>query len=118
MNPSPDIYDALAPHYREYSRGKSAYLDAVDRFILDNVPAGASSLLDVGAGDGVRGMALARALKAKRVVLCETSRNMAARCRTLAPDAVWEVPAEQLPESSVRFDVASSALGSQPSSAQ
>jgi hypothetical protein len=55
-----DIYDALAPHYREYAGGKSAYLAAVDRFVLENLPAGADSLLDVGAGDGVRAMALAR----------------------------------------------------------
>ena len=100
-----DIYDALAPHYREYARSRQAYLAAVDRFILRaRARRRVEAVLDVGAGDGVRGMALARRLAARRVVLCEPSREMAARCRELGADAVWEVPAEQLPqsESSVR----------------
>jgi ubiquinone/menaquinone biosynthesis C-methylase UbiE len=100
-----DIYDTLAPHYREYAQGRQAYLAAVDRFILQHAPATVDAVLDVGAGDGVRGMALARSLKAQRVVLCEPSREMAARCRRMEPDAVWEASAEQLPESSLRFDV-------------
>ena len=83
-----DIYDALAPHYREYARRRAPYLAAVDRFIVRQAPAPVSALLDVGAGDGVRGMALARELKAARVVLCEPSREMAARCRALGPNAV------------------------------
>ena len=100
-----DIYDALAPHYRDYARQKAAYLDAVDRFIVEHAPAGRRALLDVGAGDGVRGMALARCLGAVRVVLAEPSREMAARCRELGADAVWETPAEALPQSELRFDV-------------
>jgi SAM-dependent methyltransferase len=100
-----DTYDALAPHYREYSRGRQAYLEAVDRVILRHAPAKVESVLDVGAGDGVRGMALARRLEARRVVLAEPSREMAARCRELGADAVWEVPAERLPQGEPRFDV-------------
>ncbi len=100
-----DIYDALAPHYREYARSKEAYLAAVDRFILQHCPGRVEALLDVGAGDGVRGMGLARELKAKRVVLCEPSREMAVHCRKLEPHAVWEVPAEELPQNEPPFDV-------------
>ena len=100
-----DTYDALAPHYREYSRSRQTYLEAVDRIILRHAPAAVEAVLDVGAGDGVRGMALARRLAARRVVLAEPSREMAARCRELGADAVWEVPAEQLPQSESRFDV-------------
>jgi SAM-dependent methyltransferase len=98
-----DVYDALAPHYREIAQRREAYLAAVDRYVLEHAgPAG--SVLDVGAGDGVRGMALARALGAQRVVLAEPSREMAARCRQLAPQAVWETTAESLPASDP-FDV-------------
>jgi SAM-dependent methyltransferase len=100
-----DIYDALAPHYREYARSRQPYLAAVDRFVVQHAPAPVRALLDVGAGDGVRGMALARELKAGCVVLCEPSREMAARCRALGPDTVWESPAEELPESGTQFDV-------------
>jgi len=100
-----DIYDVLAPHYREYAGGKSAYLAAVDRFVLENLPAGADSLLDVGAGDGVRAMALAREAGIRRVVLCDSSAAMAARCRSLAPAEVWHLPAEAMPVAGEPFDV-------------
>ena len=100
-----NTYDALAPHYREYSRSRQAYLEAVDRIVLRLAPGPVEAILDVGAGDGVRGMVLARKLGARRVVLAEPSREMAARCRALGADAVWEVPAEHLPRSEAKFDV-------------
>lgn len=98
-------YDALAPHYREYAKTRADYLNAVDEFILRRVPPGARSLLDVGAGDGVRGMALAKRLKMGYVVLCDNSAQMAARCRELGPNEVWETAAEELPDTDRRFDV-------------
>lgn len=103
--PATDIYDALAPHYREYAEKRSAYLAAVDRFVLENVPAGAASLLDAGAGDGVRGMALASEAGIPRVVLCDPSAGMAERCRSLRPAAVWQCPLESIPDVAERFDV-------------
>jgi SAM-dependent methyltransferase len=100
-----EIYDALAPHYREYSAKKSAYLAAVDGFVVGNIPARASSLLDVGAGDGVRGMDIARRAKIGKVVLSDPSPEMIARCRQLEPDDVWHSTAEALPETGLQFDV-------------
>ena len=100
-----DIYDALAPAYRDYAARRSAYLAAVDRFVLENLPAGAASLLDAGAGDGVRGMALARQAAISRVVLCDASAEMAARCAALNPAAVWHCTVESIPEVPDRFDV-------------
>ena len=99
-----NAYDAIAPFYREYSGGRAAYLAAVDNFIVENAPAGAASVLDVGAGDGVRGMALAKRLKADRIVLCEPSAEMAQRCRGLGLE-VWQVAAEDMPENAAGFDV-------------
>ena len=98
-------YDPLAPYYREYAERKSVYLNAVDQFILGRVPSGAESLLDVGAGDGVRGMALARQMKMKYTVLCDSSAEMAARCREQDASDVWERAAEDLPDMEKRFDV-------------
>lgn len=100
-----NIYDAIAPHYREYAEKKSAYLSAVDRFILGNIPQGAGSLLDVGAGDGVRGMAIARQKGIAYTVLCDLSSEMVARCQELKPTEVWQAAAEALPETNLRFDV-------------
>lgn len=102
---SADIYDALAPNYREYAEKKSAYISSVDRIIVDNAPKGAKSLLDVGAGDGVRGMALAKMLKISSIVLCDYSAEMILRCKELRPDEVWQAAAEDLPETNRRFDV-------------
>jgi SAM-dependent methyltransferase len=103
--PATDIYDALAPYYREYAEKRSAYLAAVDSFVLENLPAGAASLLDAGAGDGVRGMALARRAGISKIVLCEPSAGMAARCRQFAPAAVWQHAVEDIPPVGERFDV-------------
>lgn len=102
---SSDIYDALAPHYREYAEKKSAYLSAVDRFIVDHTPFRPSSMLDVGSGDGVRAMALAQQLGVSSIVLSDYSVEMAARCRALGPSDVWQTAAEELPETDRRFDV-------------
>ena len=73
--------------------------------MLEHMPGDAGSLLDVGAGDGVRAMGLARAGGVRRVVLCDSSAEMAARCRALAPAEVWELPVEALPAAGGPFDV-------------
>lgn len=98
-------YDALAPYYRQYAQRKSAYLNAVDQFVLSRVPSGAKSLLDIGAGDGVRGMGLARQLRINYTVLCDSSAEMAVHCREQSPNEVWESAVEELPDTEARFDV-------------
>ena len=97
-------YDALAPHYRDYSRGKAAYLQAVDRVILQNLPSSPRRVLDVGAGDGVRGLSLARMIGADSVILAEPSPEMVKLCRAAGAE-VWQCTAQDLPESEKRFDV-------------
>jgi 2-polyprenyl-3-methyl-5-hydroxy-6-metoxy-1,4-benzoquinol methylase len=74
-------YAKLAPHYRGISQQKKTYIDAVDTLILSQVPHQVSSVLDVGAADGVRGLSLARAMKAGHLTLCEPCPEMAALCR-------------------------------------
>jgi SAM-dependent methyltransferase len=97
-------YDRLAPHYRAYASARAAYLDAVDRFVIAHAPRD-GQMLDVGAGDGVRAMAIARALSASKVVLCEPSERMAALCREQSAAAVWTDPAQCLWRHAERFDV-------------
>ena len=105
LTDSSAIYDALAPHYREYAAKRSAYLAAVDRFVVENIPAGAGSLLDVGAGDGVRGMDIARRGGIGRVALSDPSFAMVELCRRLGPREVWHCGAESLPGPPGQFDV-------------
>jgi 2-polyprenyl-3-methyl-5-hydroxy-6-metoxy-1,4-benzoquinol methylase len=100
-----DPYDALAPHYREYSGRKANYLKAVDDFILRHVDHPPNALLDVGAGDGVRGMSLAKAMGAKRIVLSDQSDEMVALCRACGADDVWQCQAQQLPDYEGQFDI-------------
>ena len=105
-------YDRIAPQYRELTRKRRAYLDAVDAAILRRVPPGAAALLDVGAGDGRRALRIAERAGIGRVVLAEPSSGM----RTLIPPGVevWDtrmeklpekLPEELLPESAVKFGV-------------
>ena len=100
-----ELYDALAPDYQEYAAKRAIYLAAVDAFIRERVPPSARRLLDVGSGDGVRAMALARACAFETVVLSDVSVEMVERCRALAPTAVWRTPAQDLPDEGLRFDV-------------
>jgi SAM-dependent methyltransferase len=99
-------YDKLAQHFRSYSEARAAYLDSIDRLILRHVPAGATSLLDVGSGDGVRAARLAAQCSVSRLILSDPSEEMVSRCRLLEGVAeVWHVAAEELPDAGECFDV-------------
>ena len=98
-------YDAFAPRFRAYSEEKSAYIDAVDRIVARRVPQHARSLLDVGAGDGVRAVRLARSCGIETVVLAEPSSALHALCLAQPVAEVWRAHAEALPETARRFDV-------------
>jgi ubiquinone/menaquinone biosynthesis C-methylase UbiE len=95
----------MAPHYREYAERKIAYLSAVDRFVIEHAPPVPAAVLDVGAGDGVRGMALAKELKAESIILADASVEMIARCRLLHPTDVWLCEAQNLPQTGLRFNL-------------
>lgn len=98
-------YDRLAPYFRSYSETRAAYLSAIDQIILQRIKPQASSLLDVGSGDGVRAARLASARSLSRLVLSDPSEKMAERCLCQPAASVWPVAAEDLPEASERFDV-------------
>jgi 2-polyprenyl-3-methyl-5-hydroxy-6-metoxy-1,4-benzoquinol methylase len=99
------FYDALSDCYREYAQKRRAYHKAVDEFILSNAPENVNHLLDVGAGDGVRGTVLAGRLKASQVVFCEPSARMVQACMSANPTMIWNCKAEEMPESRLKFDV-------------
>lgn len=99
------MYDLLAPDYRHISEMRAAYLHAVDRTILARMVVGARSLLDVGAGDGVRAMRLARAAGIATVVLVEPSAAMAELCRASQATEILQVKAEAMTASAQSFDV-------------
>jgi SAM-dependent methyltransferase len=101
---SSSAYDLLAPHYRAYSQTRGSFLRAVDGIVISHVAGRARSLLDVGAGDGMRACELARACGVGRLVLAEPSQVMCDQCRRVSGAEVWQVRAEELPSSGRRFD--------------
>lgn len=76
MIKSEELYDQFAPYFHLYSRKKQLYLNSVDRLILLNLPTKTDHILDIGAGDGVRGYNLFRKIKAKKITMIDNSSKM------------------------------------------
>ncbi|HEX8925446.1 MAG TPA: methyltransferase domain-containing protein [Terriglobales bacterium] len=98
-------YDRLAPYYSHFSKRRVAYLRSIEEQIAARIPAGAKSLLDIGAGDGSRAVRIAGAAAISRIVLLEPSARMSGQ--TPAGCEVWRSRAEDLDASAIaeRFDV-------------
>lgn len=94
-----DIYDHMAPHYRAYAEKKSAYMNAVDETILEFLPPNTTTMLDVGAGDGVRGVTLAGKAGITELTLLEPSAEMVKLCQSLPVKNIWHGSADDLPKS-------------------
>lgn len=100
------IYDAFAPQYRKYSESKSAYLESVDGLLLARFGGKVRRVLDYGAGDGVRGARLFRALGAERLVQADVSEEMLGRCREQGAAAeYWNVTSDDWKKTPERFDL-------------
>ena len=98
-------YNQLAPYYSHFSKQRAAYLRRVEELIAARIPAGASSLLDIGAGDGGRALRIASRSGIARVVLLEPSARMSGEPPSGCE--AWRMRAEDLDVSEVglRFDV-------------
>jgi len=113
-------YDRLGKDYAALCQRRELYLRTVENCILERIPAGSRSLLDIGSGDGRRALRLASESRIKRVVLVEPSAGMTAE--PIRQAEVWrlraeEMNAELIPE---RFDVITclwNVLGHVPNSA-
>jgi 2-polyprenyl-3-methyl-5-hydroxy-6-metoxy-1,4-benzoquinol methylase len=97
-----DAYDRIATAFPRLSEERRAYLDAVDRLIVAAIPTGSRSLLDVGAGDGVRALRVAREAGLTDVTLLEPSAGM--RASIPASPHVWAMRAEDLVREEGCFD--------------
>jgi hypothetical protein len=98
-------YNQLAPYYSHFSKRRAAYLAGVEELIATRIPAGASSLLDIGAGDGSRAVRIASTSGISRVALLEPSTSMAGEIPSGCE--AWRTRVEDLDVSqvAVRFDV-------------
>ncbi len=98
-----EAYGLIAPVFARLAEQRRKYLDGVDRLVLAQMPQGARSLLDVGAGDGARARRIARAQGIAELVLLEPS--FAMQRGGSAEAKVWTLRAEELHSVQARFDV-------------
>jgi hypothetical protein len=95
-------YEAIAPYFRAISTTRAAFLQSVERIVASEAR-GAVSFLDVGAGDGVRTLNIARSAGIAMAVASEPSAAMRAQCpRELL---VWGCSAAEIPPTTMRFDL-------------
>jgi SAM-dependent methyltransferase len=95
-------YDRIAPEFPRMSERRRAYLDRVEQLIVNAIPAGADSLLDVGGGDGARGRRIAQSRGIGNCVLLEPSAAM--RGSDAVSSEIWPIRAEDLRGRDGQFD--------------
>ncbi len=88
-------YDAIAPGYESYSKGRDAYLCAIEDLVSAHLKPG-MRLLDVGAGDGRRLAKISEKCAISEAVAIEPSAEMAKICRSRVIFPVHEVFAEDI----------------------
>jgi 2-polyprenyl-3-methyl-5-hydroxy-6-metoxy-1,4-benzoquinol methylase len=82
LSKSQNLYNSYAPFYGTYSTKRAKYNNAIDKIILKETRK-ASSILDVGCGNGKRGHNLAQKLKATKLFLVDNSKGMIKCCKKL-----------------------------------
>jgi 2-polyprenyl-3-methyl-5-hydroxy-6-metoxy-1,4-benzoquinol methylase len=100
-------YDLIATKYSALRAERGAYLGAVEKVIISQIAGNASSMLDIGSGDGTRALRVAKQSGLKHVVLLEPSSAMRAQ---ISEDAdIWPIRAEDIADYTrgrgSRFDV-------------
>lgn len=87
-------YDLIATKYSALRAVRSAYLAAIEQAIISQIPGNASSMLDIGTGDGARALRVARDSGIKHVVLLEPSPAM--RAQISGDVDIWPIRAEDI----------------------
>ena len=95
-------YDLVAPHYHSILATRRRYLDTIEDIVIAH-SGHPRSLLDIGSGNGVRALRIARAAGIEDVILLEPSAGMRAQC----PDQAefWNCAATEIPQTARRFDL-------------
>jgi SAM-dependent methyltransferase len=98
-------YDRLSLVYPALAEARRQYLAAIEDLIIQFLPSGSRSLLDVGAGDGRRAAKIASRAGISTVVLLEPSRGMSREIPESS--TLWNMRAEELVSSGQfqQFDV-------------
>lgn len=72
MNSSVEYYNKIAALYPEISNERSNYLKAVDNIVFQSITK-CTNYLDVGSGDGLRAIAIAKQISCKSLCLVDNS---------------------------------------------
>jgi len=92
---SSDLYDALAPHYEEYSRNYGPYLQAIEDLTISELATG-MRILDVGTGDGRRLKKIMDKVPGLDCTAIEPSAKMAEICRQNIGSQVYVNTVEEI----------------------
>lgn len=76
MKSSANYYSSISKDYRAISDKRKAYLNSIDNLIIENAPEKVINYLDVGSGDGKRGLYIAQSIDAKNTVLLDNCEDM------------------------------------------
>jgi len=88
MVSSKELYNKFAPYYRRYSKEKIAYINSVDKLILKNLPARVGEVLDVGCGDGIRGVSLFKRIGGEKMLMIDSSDEMVKLAKKLTSQEI------------------------------
>ena len=100
-------YDEFAPYYQLYSQARSSYLRKIEDIVISRA-ASVRSLLDAGAGDGIRSLRIGNGVSASKVVLIEPSAGMRAQfARAQGTDGVevWPFSIAEMPNDAPQFEL-------------
>jgi len=73
---SAQYYDSIADEYMRVREKRNSYLHKIDSIIIEDFHMSAKSILDVGAGDGSRGMKIFQSINADKICMVEESKEM------------------------------------------
>ncbi len=72
---SSEFYTAFAKSYENYASLRTAYITAVNKFVIDEIGS-IKTIIDVGAGDGIRAKLLAKKIGVEHLTLVDNSIGM------------------------------------------
>lgn len=79
---SAEYYNLIADEYAELRTKRSAYLNKIDSLIISDFFMKAKTILDVGAGDGSRGLKIFQSIRADEIWMVEESKKMFDQIKT------------------------------------
>lgn len=101
---SKQYYDSISGEYAFVRNQRGIYLDKVDSLIIKDFYKKSTKMLDVGAGDGLRGLKIFKNIEADTIYLVEESDKMIRNVERLGGVNVFVGPIQQF-HSQEKFDL-------------